>query len=146
MSTKPNTVIPNNSTQSSSSSASTTQILLEQSAEQKKQSILLTQLLTELKRSSDSPNSLNNEVQSLNDKLQQQALVFIIGGLAVIGVFAWKEVLESVIHTYMPIKAESELAGKLIAAIFVTFIIVIFTYISSTKFGYKTSGIDSKII
>jgi hypothetical protein len=77
----------------------------------------------------------------LKNQFKLQAVSFILGGMALIGAFAWKEVLEETTKLFLPKTESVGLKSKIISAFVITSIIVIITYLL-----YKYSGISKENI
>jgi hypothetical protein len=126
------------------------QLLKEQTLEQRNQSQLLKEVVLELKKDKEeqqAQNTLASQIKTVNQKLQQQMVAFIIGGLALVGVFAWKQVIETVVSDYMPVSTGSDLRGKIVSAVVITLVVVLFTYFFSDSLGgLAASKIDAKIV
>ena len=123
------------------------QLLKEQTLNQRQQSQLLNEVVQELKKDKEEKKTIADEFKTVNQKLQQQIVAFIIAGLAVIGVFAWKQVIDELAAKYLPLGSANTLRSKVISAIVITFVVVIFTYIFKEKLGFvAATTFDSKIV
>jgi formate/nitrite transporter FocA (FNT family) len=66
---------------------------------------------------------IKNGVEKVKKEFREKTITLILGGFGLVAALAWNEAIKTLFETFFPKK--SELIGKFIYAIAVTFIVVI---------------------
>lgn len=71
----------------------------------------------------ESLKKIKNEIGEIKREFKERTITLMLGGFALVAALAWNEAIKTLFETFFPKK--SELIGKFLYAIIVTFIVVL---------------------